>query len=213
MVYKDGKEKTLDRIEPVCIPFKGARKNMRTGPVDEPLGIDLSFVQMIESISIAIVSRSYEVAARYCAAAGREIPTETDCMYGLRFEVRRFATDDSIEERVKEIQNALCERDDSETSDGELSDGEYDDVEEDEDDDDDSEDNDELDDLDFVPETDVEPFCRADESRVAEEHAEFVRAVHEAVDTWDEWTPTDPVERFLKATVEKNPVKIQRHLV
>lgn len=194
---------------------------MRTGPVDEPLGIDLSFVQMIESISIAIVSRSYEVAARYCAAAGREIPTETDCMYGLRFEVRRFATDDSIEERVNEIQNALCARDESETSDGELSDGEYDDVEEGEEDDadkfDDGDEDDENDedehDLDFVPETEIEPFCRADESRVAEEHAEFVRAVHEAVDTWDEWFPTDPVERFLKATVEKNPVKIQRHLV
>lgn len=177
---------------------------MRTGPIDEPLDIDLSFVHMIESISLAIVSRAFEVAARYCAAAGREVPTETDCVYGLRFEVRRFSTDDSIEEKVKEIQSIIehereqAEEEENDSGSVDFESGSSDDSEED---------------LGLVPDSEIAPFCRADETCIPDEDADFVRAVHEAVDTWDEWSPSDPVERYLKATVEKNPVKIQRHFV
>jgi len=59
-------------------------------------------------------------------------------------------------------------------------------------------DSDDEDDLEIVEETDDEGFTRYDGDD------EMLRRVNRAVDTWDDWVPESPIERYLLNAINSN---------
>lgn len=174
-------------------------------------GLD-NWIRIIECTFLAFVQRGFEFACQYAKAANRpSCVTPEDCIYGLKYAARRFLYEDDFEQRVHQVMQHL-EQEDSE-DDMELC--------EESDESESSRDSrssavsgectssgrnvcDALLDqvlLDkhaqlFVSEEQVPEFTRAPETDP------FVKSVHEIVDGWNDWNPTDLVERLLKRSID-----------
>lgn len=153
-----------------------------------------------------LIENVVETASRYAQKAGRDVMLAEDCQYGLMWEARQFATRPDLERRIEETYATTMRQmldafqgPEDETYDA-PSDVESDPSKETEEEEDaGSESGSEIEsEVAIVPPEDLPPFCRA-----PDETDPFVRAIHEVVDTWNDWVPDDPVERMLKDAVDR----------
>lgn len=173
-----------------------APSTMRTGtselenPLLERLLTD-DFMTKVYSVALAIIQSSMETAVQYAKAAGRDVVLTEDCVYGLKYRCRTFATAPDLEDRIRKMYDTMSSEigDESEESDLES--------EPDSDQYDASEDS-----VEMVDESTLPPFERAPETD------ELAVNVHAMVDTWDDWEPTDPVEYMFKRAVENVYVSV-----
>jgi histone H3/H4 len=170
---------------------------MRSGLVDVPMNVPEDFTNRLMSITLTMVTRAAVDAATYCEHAGRSNVTEADIAASLKRQAMHFATDASLEEDVAETQRILFDEEDegteSEGTDSEGSEGtdsEYESMDESEGTDEGTE----SEGTDSEPEPWTRSTCTCD----------VCRTVNEALDAWDDWTPEDPVEQYLKRTVERS---------
>lgn len=199
--------------------------NMRTGydmPGIRTEDVDLSeWLRFMDAVFLAFAQKAFGFACQYAQAAGRgHYTTATDCTYGLKYAAHTFLHDDDFESRTLQVRSLMdeCDREmmdeDVEEDRSSESDGKSSDIEEGEcvgerrseyQDDEPKQRvlSDEIIDQvlyqnypdGVVDDSDFPPFCRAPET------SDWVVRVHEAVDNWDDWNPTDPVERLLKGSI------------
>lgn len=145
------------------------------------------FMTKVYSVAMAIIQSSMETAAQYAKAAGRDVVLTEDCVYGLKYQCRTFASAPDLEDRIRNMYETIS---------SEIVD-EPEETESESDQDDASEGS-----IETVDESTLPPFKRAPETD------ELASDVHAMVDTWDDWDPTDPVEYMFKRAVENVYVSI-----
>lgn len=184
--------------------------------------VDLSeWLRFMDAVFLSFAQKAFGIACQYAQAAGRgQYTTATDCTYGLKYAAHTFLHDDDFESRTLQVRSLMDECD-REMMDEELEEDQSSDSEDDSSDIEEGECvgelrseyqdeetrrrvlSDEIIDRvlyqnhpeGVVDDTDFPPFCRAPET------SDWVIRVHEAVDNWDDWNPTDPVERLLKGSI------------
>lgn len=138
--------------------------------------------------------------AKYCEICGRDGVTKEDLVYGMRYEVFEFLQRDNLMESMAEMaqdyhqemkKNAEAEEyDEEEDDDDEIEEDDEEEIEDDEDG---------L----IVPDSEIQPFTRADTSKIKSEDKEFIDKMHQYYDNWDTWSPTTPLENILKSGIDK----------
>jgi hypothetical protein len=141
------------------------------------------------SITLTMVTRAATDAAMYCEHAGRTNVSEEDIAASLKRQAMHFATDESLEEDVLETQRILFDEDEDTEDEGTESgdESEYESEYETGDEDTESEDD--------------EPNGEWTRSTCT---CDLCRTMNEAMDGWDGWAPEDPVEQYLKGTIERS---------
>ena len=160
---------------------------MRSGLSNDPLNVPEDFMNRLMSITLTMVARAATDAAMYCEHAGRTEVSEQDIAASLKRQAMRFSTDEDLEADVAETQRVLFD----EPSDDEEDESEYDESE------DESEyDESEYDESEYESERPVwtRSTCACD----------LCRTMNEAIDGWDAWNPEDPVEAYMKQTIERS---------
>lgn len=187
------------------------------------------WLRFMEAVFLAFAQKGYEIACQYAEAAGRgRCATPTDCVYGLKYAARTFLNEDDFENRTLSIQSIMnqcdfermeegndnessSECEDNESS-SECEEGEYTDESRDEYQAEDEEVihrgrisdemidrvlyyDDDTSDMIVLDDSEIPPFCRAPET------SDWVIRVHEVVDGWNDWRPTDPIEQLLKQSI------------
>lgn len=185
------------------------------------------WVRFMDAVFLAFAQKAFAIACQYAEAAGRgQCATGTDCEYGLKYAAHTFLHEDDFEPRTLQVRSLMdeCDREMMEEETEEELSSNKTDSSDNEDHSSDVEDgecigerrsdyqteesdpsilSDEIIDRvlyrnlpdGIVNDSDFPPFCRAPET------SDWVIRVHEAVDTWNEWNPSDPVERLLKRSI------------
>lgn len=158
---------------------------MRSGLSNDPVNVPEDFANRLLSITLTMVARAATDAATYCEHAGRTEVSEEDIAASLKRQAMRFSTDEDLEADVAETQRVLF---DESSDDDEL---ESEDESEDE-----CESGDESDSEEDDPDrpTWTRSTCSCD----------LCRTMNEALDGWNAWNPEDPVEAYMKHTVERS---------
>ena len=133
--------------------------------------------------------------AKYCEICGRDGVTKEDLVYGMRYEVFEFLQRDNLMESMAEMAQDYHEEM-KKNAEEEYEEEEY------EDEDKDEEIQDHEDGL-IVPDSEIQPFLRADTSKVKSEDKKFIDKMHQYYDNWDTWSPTTPLENILKSGIDK----------
>lgn len=156
---------------------------MRSGLSNDPVNVPEDFTNRLLSITLTMVARAATDAAVYCEHAGRTEVSEEDIAASLKRQAMHFSTDEDLEADVAETQRVLFD----ESSDDEE---------------DESESGDELESEDEGSEDESESerpaWTRSTCSCV------LCRTMNEALDGWGAWNPDDPVEAYMKHTVERS---------
>jgi histone H3/H4 len=160
---------------------------MRSGLSNDPVNVSEDFTNRLMSITLTMITRAATDAATYCEHAGRTNVSEEDIAASLKRQAMHFATDESLEEDVLETQRILFDEDESEDEDegteDEGTESEY------ETGDDESEDEEDEPNGEWTRST-----CTCD----------LCRTMNESMDEWNDWAPEDPVEQYLKGTIERS---------
>jgi Mg-chelatase subunit ChlI len=154
---------------------------MRTGVgalAPSSSSIDENVARKMVGIVMTMIAAATETAATYAEHAGRKFVHPDDVHRGLMYQAREFFKRENLEEEVAEMEQDIYETDASDSDDS---------------DDDDSENDDAADVKSEPEETWTRSACQCETCSTANAH----------YDSWNEWIPSDDVERFIKRSVDK----------
>jgi hypothetical protein len=179
-------------------PPPGVPGTLRTGIAGREASVDVNspFIQRMLALVFTMVTRAAQSAASYTEHAHRTLVTPKDVQMALKFHARHFLSEEGIEQLETDV-NEMAATLQQPMSDSETDSGSGSDMatsgDEDEDDGDVEEE-----------EAEVEPqMCDDDETWTRSEcQCSACVGIHETLETWDAWTPTDPAEKWIKAHVD-----------
>lgn len=160
-----------------------------------------------------MVTRAAKSAALYTEHAHRTLVTPKDVQMALKFHARHFLSEEGIDQLETEVnemastlQQPMSDSEDSDSEDSEETETgsdmstSGDDGDEDNDDADEGEDDEDKDD---DGQSDIVRMCDDDETWTRSEcQCSACVGIHETLETWDAWMPTDPAEKWIKAHVD-----------
>jgi hypothetical protein len=154
---------------------------MRTGVgalAPSSSSIDENVARKMVGIVMTMIAAATETAATYAEHAGRKFVHPDDVHRGLMYQAREFFKRENLEEEVAEMEQDIY---DSDVETDVTSDSESD------------ENDDAADDKNDPEETWTRSVCQCETCSTANAH----------YDSWNEWIPSDDVERFIKCSVDK----------
>ena len=168
----------------------------------EPVKITEKEKENIEIMLGLFTSNALINASKYVKICNRNSITKTDIAYGLKYEVFEFINREDINQGLEEIRK---DYENLKLEDYELDDEDFD-SEEDEniqlENHSEKHTNTGLEDY-IIPDSEVQPFNRIEESQVDIDNKEFVTKFHNYTDTWNEWIPQTHLEEILKNAINK----------
>ena len=138
----------------------------------------------IEILLSLFISNSITTASKYVSYCGRNGVSKKDIQYALKYEVFEFLNRTTI---MDDIQKATQEYNQY------LDDIEDSDYEEDED---------EINSM-IIPDNELNPFKRIEQSFICDTNKEFIECFHKHNDNWDSWIPDTPLNKILKNAIDK----------
>ena len=147
-------------------------------------GLSEEDIENIEILLSLFISNSIYNASKYVTECNRNGVTKEDIQYSLRYEVFEFLNRSTIMDDIKKAtQDYNQYLDDLEDSDYE-------------------EDEDEINSM-IIPDNELNPFKRIDQSLICDNNKEFIECFHKHNDNWDSWTPDTPLNKILKNAIDK----------
>ena len=140
--------------------------------------IDLENIEILLSL---FITNALTNALKYVKYCDRNGVSQTDILYGLRYEVFEFLNRKNLMDDVKKAtEEYQAYQDDDYTSDDEES----------------------LESI-ICPDSEIEEFERIDDDKINNDNREFVTKFHDHYDKWNEWTPESPLDTILKNAIDK----------
>jgi len=147
-------------------------------------GLSEEDIENIEILLSLFISNAISNASKYVTHCNRNGVTKEDIQYSLRYEVFEFLNRttimDDIKKATQEYNQYLDDLDDS-------------DYEEDEE---------EISSM-IIPDEEINPFKRIDQSLICDNNKEFIECFHKHNDNWDSWIPDTPLNKILKNAIDK----------
>tara|TARA_B100000035_G_C20799432_1_gene464800 strand:+ start:156 stop:644 length:489 start_codon:yes stop_codon:yes gene_type:complete len=133
--------------------------------------------ESIEVLLALFISNSMINASNYVKYCNRNGITQTDIIYGLKYEVFEFCNRNTLTEDIKSMTDDYENEKNSE----ECLD---------------------LDDF-IVDDNEIEPFKRISLEQINDENKDFINKMHNYYDLWETWNPQTQLEQILKSSIDK----------
>ena len=115
-------------------------------------------------------------AAKYVEYSNRNGITQTDVLYGLKYEVFEFLSRPNLTGSLEDIQNDYMNDDNEEIDEEELNKM-------------------------IVPDGEIDSFTEIGVKLINVDNKEFIDKMHHYNNTWDDWNPTTPLEKSLQKAI------------
>ena len=147
-------------------------------------GLSEEDIENIEILLSLFISNAISNASKYVTHCNRNGVTKEDIQYSLRYEVFEFLNRSTIMDDIKKATQEYNQYLD------EVEDSDY------------EEDEDEINSM-IIPDEEVNPFKRIEQSLICDNNKEFIEKYHKHNDNWDSWTPDTPLNKILKNAIDK----------